>query len=72
MILNFSLFLFLFSSEKLASEKEDVEREKWEIIKRAREAAERSVMLQSKLDSKEKLVQKMQSDLSEVRICLRY
>lgn len=55
------------SIKKLASEKEDVEREKWEIIKRAREAAERSVMLQSKLDSKEKLVQKMQSDLSELR-----
>ncbi|GAB1605453.1 kazrin-like isoform X2 [Argonauta hians] len=53
--------------KQLTSEKENVECEKWEIIKRAREAAERCVMLQSKLDSKEQIIQQMKQDLAMVK-----
>ncbi|CAI9737004.1 kazrin-like isoform X2 [Octopus vulgaris] len=52
---------------QLTSEKEHVECEKWEIIKRAREAAERCVMLQSRLDSKEQIINQMKQDLLQLK-----
>ena len=48
---------------QLALEKEESEHEKWEILKRARDAAERSMTLKSEVDIKEKLISKLESEL---------
>ncbi len=41
---------------------------RWEILKRAREAAERSVALRETLDKKEKEVESLEQELDRVRI----
>ena len=40
---------------------------RWEILKRAREAAERSVALRETLDKKEKEVESLEQELDRVR-----
>ena len=51
---------------QMALEKEASEREKWEILKKAREAAERAVALRAELDHKEALTRQLETDLGEV------
>ncbi|ESO90452.1 hypothetical protein LOTGIDRAFT_123321, partial [Lottia gigantea] len=53
--------------KQLVTEKEESEREKWEIIKKARDSAERVVILRAQLDSKETQIKKLEAELVEVR-----
>ncbi|XP_041377484.1 kazrin-like isoform X2 [Gigantopelta aegis] len=55
------------SLKQLAMEKEESEREKWEIIKKAREAAERAVILRSQLDAKDQTIKKLEAELTELK-----
>ena len=52
------------------AEKEDSEREKWEIIQKARHAAEQAVYLQTEAEDREQHVQKIEVQLADVRITL--
>ena len=47
-------------------EKEESEREKWEIIKRARESAERAVVLRTQLDAREQTIRELQDEVAKV------
>ena len=47
-------------------EKEESEREKWEIIKRARESAERAVVLRTQLDAREQTIRELQDEIAKV------
>ena len=51
---------------QLALEKEESEREKWEIIKRARESAERAVVLRTQLDAREQTIRELQDEVAKV------
>ncbi|XP_072035835.1 kazrin-like isoform X2 [Amphiura filiformis] len=53
--------------KKIIAEKEEVEKDRWEILKRAREAAERSVALRETLDKKEKEVESLEQELDRVK-----
>eukprot|EP00057_Strongylocentrotus_purpuratus_P023674 XP_011678148.1 PREDICTED: kazrin isoform X1 [Strongylocentrotus purpuratus] len=55
------------SLNKIVAEKEEVEKDRWEILKRAREAAERSVALREQLDKKEKENECLEEELEKVR-----
>ncbi|XP_041479895.1 kazrin-like isoform X4 [Lytechinus variegatus] len=55
------------SLKKIVAEKEEVEKDRWEILKRAREAAERSVALREQLDKKEKENESLEEELEKVR-----
>ena len=50
----------------MAMEKESSEREKWEILKKAREATERAVMIRSELDAKEERIVQLEGQLRQV------
>lgn len=52
---------------QLAMEKEESEREKWEIIKRARESAERAVLLRAQLDAREQTIKELQDEVAKVK-----
>ena len=54
------------SLKKIVAEKEEVEKDRWEILKRAREAAERSVALREQLDKKEKENELMEEEMEKV------
>ena len=51
---------------QLASEREETEQDKWEIIKQARDAQERAVILRTQLESKEQHIKKLEMELNEV------
>ena len=53
---------------QLAQEKDDSEREKWEIVKRARDAAERALSLRTECDQKDKEIRDLRADLNKVNI----
>ena len=57
------------SLKKMVAEKEEVEKDRWEILKRAREAAERSVALREQLDKKEKENESLEEELEKVGFC---
>lgn len=53
--------------KQVIQEKEEVEKDHWEILKRAREAAERSVSLRNQLDQKEKENESLQDEIFKMR-----
>ena len=53
--------------KKLAKEGHKLEREKWELLKRARDGAERSLHLRTQLDMKEGTFRSMQGELERTR-----
>ncbi|XP_067658093.1 uncharacterized protein [Haliotis asinina] len=53
--------------KQLAMEKEECEREKWRIIKKAQEAAERAVSLRSQCDNKDQALKKLEVELAELK-----
>ncbi|XP_050412103.2 kazrin isoform X2 [Patella vulgata] len=53
--------------KQLVLEKEESEREKWEIIKKARESAERVVLLRAQLDSKDQQIKQLEADIVEIK-----
>ncbi|XP_046572170.1 kazrin-like [Haliotis rubra] len=53
--------------KQLAMEKEECEREKWRIIKKAQEAAERAVNLRSQCDNKDQALKKLEVELAELK-----
>ncbi|XP_013382759.1 kazrin isoform X1 [Lingula anatina] len=53
--------------KQLSSDKDEIEREKWEILKRARDATERSVSLRQQLDVKEKYIEKLQREFRDMK-----
>ncbi|XP_071805431.1 kazrin-like [Asterias amurensis] len=55
------------SLRKVIAEKEDVEKDRWEILKRAREAAERSVSLREQLDQREKENEWLEAELEKLK-----
>ena len=50
------------------ADKDQSEREKWEIIQKARNAAEQAVFLQTQSEEREQHIQKLETELSEVRV----
>lgn len=50
----------------MAQEKEEAEREKWEILKKAQETSERCVDLKSELEQKNLTIKKLEVELAEV------
>ncbi|XP_022085514.1 kazrin-like [Acanthaster planci] len=55
------------SLRKVIAEKEEVEKDRWEILKRAREAAERSVSLREQLDRREKENEAMEQEIDKLK-----
>ncbi|CAG5128306.1 unnamed protein product, partial [Candidula unifasciata] len=53
--------------KQFAKEKEMVEREKWEIINRAKDAAERAMFLKAQLESKEQSIKELEAELKEAK-----
>lgn len=53
------------SMKQMAMEKEACEREKWEILKKAKEATERAVLIRSELDHKEERIKQLESQLRQ-------
>lgn len=53
--------------KQLAMEKDETEREKWEIIKKAREAAERSMLLRTQLDAREQTIIELQEENARLK-----
>lgn len=51
---------------QLVAEKDQCDREKWEIIQKARHAAEQAVYLQTQSESREQHISKLETELSEV------
>ncbi|XP_053379298.1 kazrin-like isoform X2 [Mercenaria mercenaria] len=54
--------------KQLCAEKEHCDREKWEIIQKARHAAEQAVFLQTHSEEREKHIQKLELELTEDQI----
>ena len=55
------------SLRHLAAERDETEREKWNILKHARDESERVVKLSAQLGLKEATVKKLQEELDMVR-----
>ncbi|XP_038061602.1 kazrin-like [Patiria miniata] len=55
------------SLRKVIVEKEEVEKDRWEILKRAREAAERSVSLREQLDKREKENEGLEEEIDKLK-----
>ncbi|XP_071840907.1 kazrin-like isoform X3 [Apostichopus japonicus] len=53
--------------KQVTQEKEEVEKDHWEILKRAREAAERSVTLRNQLDQKQRENENLQEEILKMR-----
>ena len=58
------------SLRQLAAERDETEREKWNILKHARDEAERAVTLSAQLGLKENAVKRLQDELDAVSIFL--
>ncbi|XP_052759830.1 kazrin-like isoform X2 [Mya arenaria] len=55
------------SIKQLVGEKDQCDREKWEIIQKARQAAEQAVYLQSQSEDREEHIAKLEAELIELR-----
>ncbi|KAK3104519.1 hypothetical protein FSP39_003916 [Pinctada imbricata] len=53
--------------KQLASERETVEQEKFEILRQARDAQERAVILRTQVDLKDQQIKKLESELSDLK-----
>ena len=53
--------------QQLASEREDCEHDKWDMIKQLRDSQECTFILRTQLDSKDAQIKKLEADLAEVR-----
>ncbi|KAH9495119.1 hypothetical protein Btru_018214 [Bulinus truncatus] len=53
--------------KQLAKEKENLENEKWDIITKAKDAAERSMILKTQLDAKELALKETEAQLKDMR-----
>uniref|UniRef100_A0A0B7B8G1 SAM domain-containing protein n=1 Tax=Arion vulgaris TaxID=1028688 RepID=A0A0B7B8G1_9EUPU len=53
--------------KQFAKEKEHVERDKWEIINKAKDAAERALFFKSQLDTKEQSIKELEAELKETK-----
>lgn len=56
------------SVRQLATERDESEREKWNLLKHARDEAERAVALAAQLSQKDALVKKLEDELEAVSI----
>ncbi|XP_065190602.1 kazrin-like [Sycon ciliatum] len=56
------------SLRQVEAEKEGIEREKWDILIRARESSERSVILRTQLDAKDTMVRALEEELSRSKM----
>lgn len=52
---------------QLAQEKEESEREKWEILQRARETSERCLEFKTEVDLRNQQIKKLEVELAEVK-----
>lgn len=57
------------SLQQLSTEREERERERWSLLRHARDEAERSLSLAAQLNAKELQLQQAQEQLAEVLIC---
>lgn len=55
------------SLQRLAIERDEAERERWNILRHARDEAERGLSLATQLNMREAQVQQLQQDLHEVK-----
>lgn len=53
-------------SQQFAKEKEEMEKEKWEIITKAKDAIERAMFFKAELDVKEENIRELETQLKEV------
>jgi hypothetical protein len=53
--------------KQIAKEKGDVEKEKWEIITRAKDAVERAMFFKTQLDAKEQTITELEAELKEAK-----
>ena len=53
--------------QQLSTEREEREREKWSLLRHARDEAERSLSLAAQLAAKDAHIQQLQENLDEVR-----
>lgn len=51
---------------QLCAEKDQSDRDKWEIIQKARHAAEQAVFLQTQSEGREQHIQQLETELTEV------
>lgn len=58
------------SLQQLSTEREERERERWSLLRHARDEAERSLSLAAQLDAKEQQLQQLQEQLLEVTIII--
>lgn len=56
------------SMQQLSTEREERERERWSLLRHARDEAERSLSLAAQLEMKEQQLQQLQEQLQEVSI----
>jgi hypothetical protein len=54
------------SMQQLSTEREERERERWSLLRHARDEAERSLSLAAQLEMKEQQLQQLQEQLQEV------
>ncbi len=57
------------SLQRLIVERDEAERERWNILRHARDEAERGLALATQLNVRESQVQQMQQELHDVIIC---
>lgn len=55
------------STQQLAAEREERERERWTLLRHARDEAERSLALAAQLTARETQIQQLQEHILEVR-----
>lgn len=56
------------SMQQLSTEREERERERWSLLRHARDEAERSLSLAAQLEMKEQQLQQLQDQLQEVSV----
>jgi hypothetical protein len=57
--------------QQLSTEREERERERWSLLRHARDEAERSLSLAAQLEMKEQQLQQLQEQLQEVSVTLQ-
>jgi hypothetical protein len=60
------------SMQQLSTEREERERERWSLLRHARDEAERSLSLAAQLEMKEQQLQQLQEQLQEVSIAINF
>ena len=58
--------------QQLSTEREERERERWSLLRHARDEAERSLSLAAQLEMKEQQLQQLQEQLQEVSIAINF